>query len=101
MMSSELVMSSFLFQNFSQFIYWRVDLSLFDQTGYQLASNSSYFKVNQPPRNGNCTVDQTSGLSLETKFTISCFNWIDVDGSVVNYEFYCIFIFYKKSEIEY
>ncbi len=56
------------------------------------ASNSTYLKANQPPKNGQCSVDATTGLSVETNFTISCIDWVDGDGSasgIANYEFYC------------
>jgi len=65
MKTEELMMSSLLFQNFSNFIYWRVELNLFDQNGLQSANATSYFRVNQPPKDGSCTIDQSSGLSLE------------------------------------
>ena len=37
--------------------------------------------------NGSCNVDLTKGISLLTYFTISCFDWTDLDGQIVEYEF--------------
>ena len=48
---------------------------------------SLILKPNRLPFNGQCSVNSTQGISLLTYFTISCSEWIDVDGNIVKYEF--------------
>ena len=43
-------------------------------------------RINQGPQNGSCLIDPENG-TIETLFTITCFNWIDRDR-VKDYAFF-------------
>jgi hypothetical protein len=51
--------------------------------------NTAYIKlrVNMLPSNGTCSVFPLKGLSLRTRFNISCQDWIDNDGQITKYEY--------------
>ena len=36
-------------------------------------------KINQVPKNGNCTIDKTSGKAMVDTFILECGYWIDPD----------------------
>ena len=76
-----------MFLNFSLAFYWRVDFQIRNEQDYSLGKASLFMKKNSLPSNGECYVNQTSGISLLTYFDIICSNWTDLDGSVVKYEY--------------
>ncbi|XP_060063521.1 uncharacterized protein LOC132543982 [Ylistrum balloti] len=43
--------------------------------------------VNKPPANGTCTVSPGTGQVTTTMFTLTCQDWVDVDG-IARYAFY-------------
>ncbi len=51
-------------------------------------TSSLILKINQPPYNGICLLDNLEGTALQTYFTIKCSNWVDADGFITSYEFY-------------
>lgn len=75
---------SHLFQTYSQIEYWRFEVT------YEFASQSStsalHFLINQPPQNGSCQIKPQQG-TIDTLFSISCFNWFD-DDDVKDYSLY-------------
>ena len=75
-----------LFQNHSSVAFWRVDF-IVNKNQKLNGLSSVKLLVNQQPKNGNCTVDKYSGISLSTTFNIKCLNWIDPDGTIERYEF--------------
>ena len=44
-----------------------------------MSSSSLNFVINQPPRNGSCSISPENGTTL-TVFTVSCPSWFDEDG---------------------
>ena len=66
---------------------WKLKLRATNSYG-TIGSASLLFLVNSLPTGGTCSVDLNNGTAMDTYFTISCTNWIDRDGSVVNYEYY-------------
>ena len=84
--SSELALLASLFQKYSTATYWRVDLFVHNQVN--TGQSSLILKQNLLPTDGACSVDKTNGSSLLTYFYVSCQNWKDPDGSIVNYEFF-------------
>jgi hypothetical protein len=48
---------------------------------------SIILKKNMLPTGGSCSVDISQGVSLLTYFTITCHNWVDLDGQVATYEY--------------
>ena len=91
--TSELTILSDLFTNYSNVIYWRVDLTL--NNGFSNGFANLIFKKNSLPSNGYCFVDTYNGQSMTTYFGVICLNWIDSDGSISKYEFYCNIICLK------
>lgn len=43
---------------------------------------SAYMKLflNDPPRNGTCTISPSVGVATEVNFQVTCSGWIDEDG---------------------
>ena len=74
-----------LFQTFSNVSYWKIDFIV--NNNFSIGTSSLVLKQNSLPRNGHCSVDLFQGISLLTYFTITCSNWIDLDGKIVKYEF--------------
>ena len=71
----------------------------------QQFSTNMILSANQKPYNGHCTVDLSSGYALITYFTITCLDWMDMDGIVVKYEYFSKFnfqnnfYFFKKTNV--
>lgn len=86
--SDELVMKQSLF-NTSDFIYWKIDMTIIAHFESQSLNSSSSLKlkVNSIPLNGSCEINLRNGTALFTLFTILCDNWIDMDGKVARYEY--------------
>ena len=59
---------------------------IYNQTEIGVAS--FIIKKNLLPTDGYCFIDKTNGTCLQTWFTITCLNWIDLDGQITNYEFF-------------
>ena len=73
-----------LFLQNSQIEYWSFEVIYSFVSG--IASSAINFVINQPPKNGNCTINPLNGTT-STLFTISCLNWFDEDG-IKDYSFY-------------
>jgi hypothetical protein len=54
------------------------------------ATTSMIFKKDSAPANGNCSVNVTSGYSMQTYYGILCSNWTASDGIITTYEYYGI-----------
>jgi hypothetical protein len=65
----------------------------------EVSSTTLNFIINQPPSNGNCSIDPSNG-TITTLFTISCLSWYDSNG-VKDYSLYGIFILFKKQDISF
>ncbi len=50
---------------------------------------SMILKTNQPPYNGSCIAYNNTGEPLSTNFTIICSKWLDDDGYITQYEYWC------------
>ena len=85
--SSGLTLLPELFQNFSDILYWKLNLKIV-LNGVSTGQSSIILKINQLPRLGTCSVDKTNGTSLLTVFTITCINWKDIDGTIEKYEYF-------------
>ena len=83
--TTELTLFSSLFQNVSNALYWKIDFTVNNQASIGMAS--LVLKRNFLPSGGSCYVDMNQGISLSTYFTITCENWIDLDGLIVKYEY--------------
>ena len=78
-----------LFLNYSSVMYWKISLQITNQA--KLSGLSSLvLKTNSIPSGGYCQIDKTKGIALSTLFSISCYNWDDLDGTIVRYEYYGI-----------
>lgn len=64
--------------------YWRFE-ALYN-FGTTTSSSALNFKINQPPTNGNCTIDPLSGTT-DTEFTVECSNWFD-EQDILDYSLY-------------
>lgn len=51
-------------------------------------STNMLLKINIAPFNGTCWVDLPRGYAMITYFTITCKNWVDIDGYIVRYEYF-------------
>ena len=47
-------------------------------------------------RIANTSINHFIGISLQTSFFIECVNWIDLDGSIVRYEYFGNNYYFKK-----
>ncbi|UJR16137.1 hypothetical protein I4U23_003048 [Adineta vaga] len=65
-----------LFINNPQIVYWRFEV-IYTFTN-KTSSSALNFIVNQPPRNGTCSISPLNG-TITTVFTVSCSNWFDED----------------------
>jgi hypothetical protein len=67
-------------------VYWKFEVvySFVSQN----SSSALNFVINQPPRNGSCSINSLNGTT-STLFTISCPNWFDEDG-IEDYSLYSI-----------
>ena len=87
--TTELTLFSSLFQNYSNALYWKIDFEVNNQASIGMAS--IILKKNLLPLGGSCSVDINQGISLLTYFTITCQNWIDLDGQIATYEYMGMF----------
>jgi hypothetical protein len=73
-----------LFVDHPQTEYWRFEVtySLLSET----SSSAINFVINQPPRNGSCSIKPSNGTTT-TLFTVSCPNWFDENG-IKDYSIY-------------
>lgn len=86
-----------LFQDFSTFKYWKIELIGFSSVTNFTGSSSLLFFVNQPPKPGACNINPSNGTT-STLFNIFCFDWTDENSSFINYTFYGKKNFFKDFE---
>jgi hypothetical protein len=87
---NDLTVKEELFQDFSSQIYWKIELSIFVPTRNTSGMTSIVFYINFPPRFGSCDINPKN-LSSNSLLSISCSNWIDLDGTLSSYAFYGLF----------
>lgn len=58
-------------------------------------SSSLIFKLNNLPKGGSCVVNPKNGTEMFTFFSVYCQNWVDTDGTIKKYEYYCSYKFFK------
>lgn len=88
---NDLAVKEELFQDFSSQIYWKIELSIFVPTRNTSGMASIVFYINFPPRFGSCDIN-LKNLSSNSLLSISCSNWIDLDGVLSSYAFYGLFL---------
>jgi hypothetical protein len=54
----------------------------------QIGVSSIVLRRNELPTGGLCTISPSTGYAIDTLFTLNCINWVDLDGNIVNYQFY-------------
>ena len=84
--------SNELFTQNSAIEYWRFEVLYQFQQGQ--SASSMYFKINQRPSNGSCSITPLNG-TITTLFTIVCSNWSD-ENEIKDYSFYGFFLFFPK-----
>ena len=94
MTTLELSISSIVFQLYGKCLYWKVDFQIqtFKYGIWLNTTTSMILKINQAPINGTCSVDLLEGYALSTLFTITCLNWVDIDGYITRYEYFAKFL---------
>ena len=65
-------------------------VSAYSSSGTMLAITFYSFRVKRRPENGNCVIDLNQGIADVTRFTITCSNWIDVDGFIAMFQYSAI-----------
>ncbi len=71
---------------------WRVDFEAYTSSFYggtAIGVSSIILGINQLPYDGTCEISPESGVTGNTTFSISCFNWTDSDGFISRIEYYC------------
>jgi hypothetical protein len=85
--SNELTLLPQLFNAYPSVFNWRIDYQI--ENSQLIKGLASLILINnQLPQSGVCSVNPNNGTSLETMFSISCKNWLDLDGSIVRYEYF-------------
>ncbi len=75
--------------------FWRIDYQI-ENSQSKKGLASLVLVKNQLPQNGVCSINHFIGISLQTSFFIECVNWIDLDGSIVRYEYFGNNYYFKK-----
>ncbi len=83
-----MLIKSSLFDLDKSIFFWKVVYTVNVINKETTNSAPLVFKMNQLPTKGSCSVDLDEGTELETYFTISCQNWLDLDGDIDVYEYY-------------
>ena len=76
-----------IFSDHTFIIYWKIELEVRISSRNVSGKSAIMFRVNFPPRYGHCTVNPELG-STKTQFIVKCPDWIDLDGSLVNFAYY-------------
>ena len=84
-------MSSLVFKHNSNTTYWKIEVNVDTTVNDEVmtAVGSMVLKTNQPPYNGSCVVYNNTGEALSTNFSIVCSKWLDDDGYITQYEYWC------------
>lgn len=89
--TTELNAQSSLFTSNPQILLWKFEFTLTSTTpanGIATGESSMIVLVNKLPYGGACTVSPTTGVALNTTFTIDCSSWLDDDGNVAQYAYF-------------
>lgn len=89
--TTELNVQSSLFISNPQILLWKFEFTLTSTTpanGIATGQSSMIVLVNKLPYGGSCTVSPTSGVALNTSFSIACSNWLDDDGDVAQFAYF-------------
>ncbi len=71
---------------------WKIEFNLFTSSFYGgtgFGKSSIILAINERPFGGNCSISPLEGIADNTVFTIECVNFVDVDGYIVKYEYFC------------
>ena len=82
------ILSDLFALNPNQNIY-KIEYSVVIESRNVSGSSSMIFYINFPPKYGDCDIYPKIGTAFITKFTIECSNFIDQDGFIATYFFYC------------
>lgn len=58
---------------------YMVELYVKREDGQEARAYMKLF-LNDPPRNGTCTISPSVGVATEVNFQVTCSGWIDEDG---------------------
>jgi hypothetical protein len=89
--TSDLTIYSSLFSDNSETAIWKFELlieTISPHNGLATGTSSIITIVNQLPKAGSCSISPTNGTVANTVFTISCINWLDIDGEITKYSYY-------------
>ena len=84
---SNLTVSKDLFLEFNQIFDWSFEVHHVLTVGENVQQFN--IRINQGPQHGSCLIEPLNG-TIETLFTIICFDWIDSDR-IKDYSFYCLY----------
>lgn len=82
--TSNLTVTNQLLQTYSNVTKWHFHAFYLFNT--EQAKGTITLNVNQPPRNGSCSMDPKNG-TISTLFSVSCRNWYD-DDDIKDYSIY-------------
>ena len=82
--SSNFTATNQLFRGNPSINYWRFEVVYTLPSGR--SSSAVLFLINQPPRNGSCSMTPLNGTT-STSFTLTCSRWQDEDG-IKDYSIY-------------
>lgn len=92
---NELTLFPKLFDTYPSMVFWRINYQIENSQSKKGLASLVLIK-NQPPQNGVCSISPNNGISLQTPFLIECVNWIDLDGSIIRYEYFGKIYHFKK-----
>jgi hypothetical protein len=84
MNTSKFTATNTLFLENHPIMYWRFEVVYTFPD--EKSSSALNFIINQPPRNGSCSINPSTGKTT-TVFTINCTEWLDEDN-IKDYSFY-------------
>ena len=67
-----------LFLNHPNVTFWRFEVVY--SFVVHTSTSALNFVINQPPRNGSCSISPRNGTAVVTPFSVSCPDWFDEDG---------------------
>lgn len=70
-------------------------LAVTNEEGFKGASDI-FLHINQPPEDGNCTIEPETGKALLDLFSINCKGWLDPEGGAIEH-----YGFWSKSKFIY
>jgi hypothetical protein len=74
---------------------WKIEFNLFTASFYggtRFGKSSIILGLNERPKGGTCSISPLTGIAYSTLFTIECANFIDVDGYITKFEYFCKYL---------